>query len=78
MLVHIQAVILCRIDSFLFSSHSVWKTLIKRKSEAQSHFLYNKEQQNNKVQFELRYTGVSSTESLINYFKSKHRIHVIH
>ena len=32
---------------------------------------------NTKVQFVLRYTkGVSSTESLINHLKSKHRIHV--
>jgi len=32
------------------------------------------------VQFVLRYTkgGGSSTESLINHLKSKHRIHVIH
>jgi len=32
------------------------------------------------VQFVLRYTkgGGSSTKSLINHLKSKHRIHVIH
>jgi len=35
---------------------------------------------NTKIQFVLRYTkgGGSSTESLINHFKSKHRIHIIH
>jgi len=35
---------------------------------------------NTKVQFVLRYTkgGGSSTERLINYLKSKHRIRVIH
>jgi len=35
---------------------------------------------NTKIQFVLRYTkgGGSSTESLINHLKSKHRIHIIH
>jgi len=54
-------------------------TLLIKENQTLRPFLIKQGSGNTKVQFALSYTnaGGSSTESLINHLKSKHRIHVI-
>jgi len=60
-------------------THFQFKDVSNKKNQKLRAFLIQQGSTNNKVQFVLQYTkgGGSSTESLINYLKSKHRIHAI-